>query len=136
MGGNAAAAVHALAGDGGAEEAIGVALAALIARWMEGQLYGVALRADPSPPAPLPQTARERGDARAPFLIMHGTADPTVSFTEGMNFYNALRFNGKNAVMLAYPVTWRSTNPSIATVSSAGVVTSTATGTEVPRTGL
>ncbi|MCA0376767.1 MAG: S9 family peptidase [Gemmatimonadetes bacterium] len=38
-----------------------------------------------------------------PFLIMHGTADPTVSFTEGMNFYNALRFNGKEAVMLAYP---------------------------------
>jgi hypothetical protein len=26
-----------------------------------------------------------------------------VSFTEGMNFYNALRFNGKEAVMLAYP---------------------------------
>jgi dipeptidyl aminopeptidase/acylaminoacyl peptidase len=41
--------------------------------------------------------------AAAPFLIMHGTADPTVSFTEGMNFYNALRFNGKDAVMLAYP---------------------------------
>jgi len=40
---------------------------------------------------------------QVPFLIMHGTADPTVSFTEGMNFYNALRFNGKNAVMLAYP---------------------------------
>jgi dipeptidyl aminopeptidase/acylaminoacyl peptidase len=39
----------------------------------------------------------------APFLIMHGTADPTVSFSEGMNFYNALRFNGKKAVMLAYP---------------------------------
>ncbi len=38
-----------------------------------------------------------------PFLIMHGTADPTVSFTEGMNFYNALRYNGKDAVMLAYP---------------------------------
>jgi dipeptidyl aminopeptidase/acylaminoacyl peptidase len=34
---------------------------------------------------------------------MHGTADPTVSFTEGMNFYNALRYNGKTAVMLAYP---------------------------------
>ena len=33
---------------------------------------------------------------------MHGTADPTVSFTEGMNFYNALRFNGKQAAMLAY----------------------------------
>jgi dipeptidyl aminopeptidase/acylaminoacyl peptidase len=41
--------------------------------------------------------------AKAPILIMHGTADPTVSFTEGMNFYNALRFNGKDAVMLAYP---------------------------------
>lgn len=39
----------------------------------------------------------------SPFLIMHGTADPTVSFTEGMNFYNALRYNRKEAVMLAYP---------------------------------
>ena len=39
----------------------------------------------------------------APFLIMHGTADPTVAFSEGMNFYTALRFNGKKAVMLAYP---------------------------------
>src|SRR6185295_3355983 len=38
-----------------------------------------------------------------PILIMHGTADPTVSFTEGMNFYNALRYNNKNALMLAYP---------------------------------
>jgi dipeptidyl aminopeptidase/acylaminoacyl peptidase len=38
-----------------------------------------------------------------PVLIMHGTADPTVSFIEGMNFYNALRFNGKEAYMLAYP---------------------------------
>jgi dipeptidyl aminopeptidase/acylaminoacyl peptidase len=39
----------------------------------------------------------------APVLIMHGTADPTVSFTEGLNFYNALRFNKKQAVLLAYP---------------------------------
>ena len=39
----------------------------------------------------------------APFLIMHGTADPTVSFSEGMNFYNALRYNNKNAILLAYP---------------------------------
>ena len=38
-----------------------------------------------------------------PILIMHGAADPTVSFTEGMNFYNALRFNGKEAYFLAYP---------------------------------
>jgi len=42
-------------------------------------------------------------DAPSPFLIMHGTADPTVSFTEGMNFYNALRYNNKSAIMLAYP---------------------------------
>ena len=39
----------------------------------------------------------------APFLIMHGTADGTVSFHEGLGFYNALRYNGKNAVLLAYP---------------------------------
>ncbi len=38
-----------------------------------------------------------------PILIMHGTADPTVSFIEGLNFYNALRYNGKNAILLAYP---------------------------------
>lgn len=42
-------------------------------------------------------------ETTSPFLIMHGTADPTVGFPEGMNFYNALRYNGKNAVMLAYP---------------------------------
>jgi dipeptidyl aminopeptidase/acylaminoacyl peptidase len=42
-------------------------------------------------------------DVTAPFLIMHGTADPTVAFQEGLGFYNALRFNGKTAVLLAYP---------------------------------
>ena len=41
-------------------------------------------------------------EVTAPFLIMHGTADPTVSFSEGMNFYNALRYNGKDATLLAY----------------------------------
>lgn len=38
-----------------------------------------------------------------PILIMHGTADPTVSFVEGLNFYSALRYNNKNAILLAYP---------------------------------
>ena len=38
-----------------------------------------------------------------PVLIMHGTADPTVSFSEGLNFYNALRFLEKPAWLLAYP---------------------------------
>ena len=42
-------------------------------------------------------------EATAPFLMMHGTADPTVSFSEGMNFYNALRYNNKKATLLAYP---------------------------------
>jgi dipeptidyl aminopeptidase/acylaminoacyl peptidase len=42
-------------------------------------------------------------EVTAPFLIMHGTADPTVSFSEGMNFYNALRYNKKTAFMVAYP---------------------------------
>jgi prolyl oligopeptidase family protein len=41
--------------------------------------------------------------AVAPFLIMHGTADPTVGFENGLAFYHALRFNGKKAVLLAYP---------------------------------
>ncbi len=39
----------------------------------------------------------------APVLIMHGTSDPTVGFINGLAFYNALRFNGKKAVLLAYP---------------------------------
>lgn len=38
-----------------------------------------------------------------PFLIMHGTADPTVSFNESLKFFNALRFNDKTAWLLAYP---------------------------------
>ena len=42
-------------------------------------------------------------EATAPFLIMHGTADPTVAFHEGLGFYNALRFNKKEATLLAYP---------------------------------
>ena len=40
---------------------------------------------------------------RVPILIMHGTADPTVAFSEGMNFYSALRYNKKTAYMIAYP---------------------------------
>ena len=42
-------------------------------------------------------------EVTSPFLIMHGTADPTVSFTNGLAMYNALRYNGKKAVLLAYP---------------------------------
>jgi dipeptidyl aminopeptidase/acylaminoacyl peptidase len=42
-------------------------------------------------------------EATGPILIMHGTADPTVSFNESLKFFNALRFNEKTAFMLAYP---------------------------------
>lgn len=42
-------------------------------------------------------------EAAQPILIMHGTADPTVSFNESLKFYNALRFNEKDATLLAYP---------------------------------
>lgn len=41
-------------------------------------------------------------EVTAPFLIMHGTADPTVAFQNGLGLYNAMRYNGKNAVLLAY----------------------------------
>lgn len=41
-------------------------------------------------------------EVTAPFLIMHGTADPTVAFQNGLGLYNALRYNGKKAVLLAY----------------------------------
>ena len=41
-------------------------------------------------------------EVTAPILIMHGTADPTVAFQNGLAFYNALRYNGKNAILLAY----------------------------------
>jgi dipeptidyl aminopeptidase/acylaminoacyl peptidase len=42
-------------------------------------------------------------EVRQPFLIVHGTDDPTVAFQNGLGFYNALRLNGKTAVLLAYP---------------------------------
>ncbi|MFC1728948.1 alpha/beta hydrolase family protein [candidate division KSB1 bacterium] len=38
-----------------------------------------------------------------PLLLLHGTDDPTVAFMESLEFYNALRFNGKNVILLAYP---------------------------------
>ena len=42
-------------------------------------------------------------EVAVPFLIYHGTADTTVAFNNGMALYNALRFNNKNAILLAYP---------------------------------
>jgi dipeptidyl aminopeptidase/acylaminoacyl peptidase len=42
-------------------------------------------------------------EVTAPFLIMHGTSDPTVGFINGLAFYDALRYYNKPAVLLAYP---------------------------------
>jgi dipeptidyl aminopeptidase/acylaminoacyl peptidase len=42
-------------------------------------------------------------EATTPFLIYGGTADSTVSFNNDMAFYNALRFNKKSVILLAYP---------------------------------
>jgi dipeptidyl aminopeptidase/acylaminoacyl peptidase len=41
-------------------------------------------------------------ETTAAVLLMHGTADPTVSFNESLKFYTALRFNKKDATLLAY----------------------------------
>ena len=37
-----------------------------------------------------------------PLMIVHGTMDPTINVMEGLQFYNGLRFHGKNVIMLAY----------------------------------
>ncbi|KPK95588.1 hypothetical protein AMJ80_04735 [bacterium SM23_31] len=38
-----------------------------------------------------------------PLLIMHGTEDGSVEYLQALEFYNALRFNGKNVILLSYP---------------------------------
>jgi hypothetical protein len=38
-----------------------------------------------------------------PLLQIQGDADPTVEYLQGMEFYNALRFNKKPTIFLSYP---------------------------------
>ena len=38
-----------------------------------------------------------------PLLLLHGTADGSVEWLQAIEFYNALRFNGKNVILLSYP---------------------------------
>jgi dipeptidyl aminopeptidase/acylaminoacyl peptidase len=38
-----------------------------------------------------------------PLLILHGTADGSVEWLQAVEFYNALRFNGKNVILVSYP---------------------------------
>ena len=36
-------------------------------------------------------------------LLLHGTADGSVEWLQAVEFYNALRFNGKKVILLSYP---------------------------------
>ena len=38
-----------------------------------------------------------------PLLLFNGTSDGTVAIMQNLEFYNALRFNRKNVILLAYP---------------------------------
>ena len=38
-----------------------------------------------------------------PLLYMHGDNDQIVEYNQGMEFYNALRFNRKPVIFLSYP---------------------------------
>ena len=40
---------------------------------------------------------------KTPFMILHGMEDGAVDYIEGLQFFNAARRNGKQAILLAYP---------------------------------
>jgi dipeptidyl aminopeptidase/acylaminoacyl peptidase len=42
-------------------------------------------------------------DCHTPVLVLHGEADPRVPISQGEEFYHALRFLGRDAVMVRYP---------------------------------
>jgi len=42
-------------------------------------------------------------DMNTPVLYLHGEADPTVNWEQGLEWYNALRFLGKPIIWLSYP---------------------------------
>jgi dipeptidyl aminopeptidase/acylaminoacyl peptidase len=42
-------------------------------------------------------------DCNTPLLILHGTADGSVEWLQAVEFYNALRYNGKSVILLSYP---------------------------------
>jgi dipeptidyl aminopeptidase/acylaminoacyl peptidase len=42
-------------------------------------------------------------NVNTPLLLLHGTSDGSVEWLQAVEFYNALRFNGKNVVLLSYP---------------------------------
>jgi dipeptidyl aminopeptidase/acylaminoacyl peptidase len=42
-------------------------------------------------------------NCHTPVLVLHGEADPRVPLSQGQEFYHALHFLGKDAVMITYP---------------------------------
>lgn len=42
-------------------------------------------------------------DMTTPLLLMQGESDNTVAWIEAIEMYNAMRFNGKNVILLSYP---------------------------------
>ena len=38
-----------------------------------------------------------------PLMILHGTADGSVEWLQAVEFYNGLRWNGKNVILMSYP---------------------------------
>ena len=42
-------------------------------------------------------------DMNTPVLYLHGEEDPTVNWEQGLEWYNALRFLGKEIIWLSYP---------------------------------
>jgi len=42
-------------------------------------------------------------DVETPLLLLHGTKDGAVEWLQAVEFYNALRFNGKEVILLSYP---------------------------------
>jgi dipeptidyl aminopeptidase/acylaminoacyl peptidase len=42
-------------------------------------------------------------DMNTPLLQLHGTDDGSVEWLQAVEFYNALRFNGKPVILLSYP---------------------------------
>ena len=43
------------------------------------------------------------GDITTPFLILHGTADGSVDYGQGLEYFNMARRMGKEVVLLSYP---------------------------------
>jgi hypothetical protein len=43
------------------------------------------------------------GDITTPFLILHGTADGSVDYGQGLEYFNMARRMGKEVILLSYP---------------------------------